>query len=155
LGEGGYKGTFSLLLLLSLVLMVIGWRSAQPQTIYLPALSAKLPAIGLVVVGFFLFVISNRPSRLRQWIRHPQLTGVIAWAVAHLLLNGDSRSVVLFGGMALWAALEIVAINRTEGQWIKKPPPPLGTEMVSLAITAVVIGVLVAAHPYLSGMPVF
>ncbi len=31
LGEGGYKGTFSLLLLLSFALIIVGWRSIQPE----------------------------------------------------------------------------------------------------------------------------
>ena len=33
-------------------------------------------------------------------MRHPQLTAVIVWAVAHLLVNGDLASIVLFGDHA-------------------------------------------------------
>ncbi|MFK8048940.1 MAG: NnrU family protein [Halioglobus sp.] len=154
LGEGGYKGTFSLLLMLSFGLMIMGWRSAQPELVYLPPVSLRHPAMLLVVVAFFLLAISNRPSGLRRWIRHPQLTGVMMWAIAHLLMNGDSRSVVLFGGMALWSLIEIIAINRREGAWIKDPAPPLSTDLISVAITAVVVAIVIAIHPYLSGMPV-
>jgi uncharacterized membrane protein len=32
-------------------------------------------------------------------VRHKQLTGVKAWAVAHLLVNGDLASILLFGGL--------------------------------------------------------
>lgn len=154
LGEGGYKGSFSVLLLLSFALIIFGWRSAQPELVYLPAAALKHPAMGLVAVAFLLMVISNRPSRLRQWIRHPQLTGVLLWALAHLLLNGDNRSLVLFGGMALWSCVEIVAINKREGVWIKGEKPPLITDVISLVITLVVIAIVIAAHPYISGMPV-
>ena len=154
LGEGGYKGTFSLLLLLSFGLMIMGWRSAQPELVYLPQAALRHPGMLLVVIAFFLFVISNRPSRVKQWIRHPQLTGVIVWAIAHLLMNGDSRSVILFGGMALWSLIEIFAINRREGERVIDPAPPLSTDLVSLVITAIVVGIVIAIHPYLSGMPV-
>lgn len=154
LGEGGYKGTFSLLLMLSFGLMIMGWRSAQAEFVYLPPAALRHPGMLLLVIAFFLLVASNRPSRVRQWIRHPQLTGVLVWAAAHLLMNGDSRSVVLFGGMALWSLIEIVAINRREGERVVDPAPPLSTDLVSLVITAVVVGIVIAIHPYLSGMPV-
>jgi len=155
LGEGGYKGGFSLLLLLSFGLIIFGWRSALPELIYLPSPALKPLALVLLVLGFFLFVVSNRPSRVRQWIRHPQLSGLFMWALAHLLLNGDNLSLVLFTAMGLWAIVEIIAINRREGVWVKSEPPALGTEIASLLITAVVIAVVIAVHPYLSGMPVF
>ena len=71
LGEGGYKGSFSLLLLLSFAGIIMGWRGAQPELIYLPWAALRLPALALVALAFLLLVISNRPSRLRQWIRHP------------------------------------------------------------------------------------
>ena len=155
LGEGGYKGTFSLLLILSFVLMSMGWRSAQPELLYLPAAELRHPAMALVAIAFLLFIVSNRPSRLRLWIRHPQLTGVLLWAVAHLLINGDNRSVVLFGSMAVWSCVEILAINRREGVWIKGDAPGLGTELITLLVTAIVIALVIAIHPYISGMPVF
>ncbi len=154
LGEGGYKGTFSLLLLLSFTLIILGWRSVQPELIYLPSPSLKHPAMGLVALAFFLFVISNRPSRVRQWIRHPQLSGVALWSCAHLLLNGDNRSLLLFAGMGVWAIVEIVAINKRDGERPKLEAPGVMTDLVSVVITVVVIGVVIAIHPYITGMPV-
>ncbi len=35
-GEGGYKGSFSLLLLLGLGLIIAGWRSTLPEFLYMP-----------------------------------------------------------------------------------------------------------------------
>lgn len=154
MGESGYKGTFSLLLLLGLGLIVAGWRSTQPALLYMLPPASHAVAMGLLVVAFLLLVVSTRKSRLRQWIRHPQLTGVLLWGVAHLLLNGDSRSLVLFGGLTLWALVEIIAINRREGVWVRDPVPGWGAEVATLAITAVVIGVVVYVHPWIAGMPV-
>ena len=39
----------------------------------------------------------------RALLRHPMLTGVLVWALAHLLVNGDEASLILFGWMAVWA----------------------------------------------------
>ena len=154
LGENGYKGTFSVLLLASFALIITGWRSAQPDFLYTPSPALRHPAMGLLLIAFLLMVVSSRSSRLSLMIRHPQLSGVTLWGIAHLLLNGDSRSLVLFGGMAVWAVLEMIAINRRDGAWVKGVAPSWGTELVNLIIAVVVVGVVVYIHPWLSGMPV-
>ncbi len=154
LGDNGYKGVFSLLLLASFALMILGWKSAATTYFYVLPVSFRLLALGLIAIAIWLLVVSNRPSRLRTVVRHPQLTGVAVWAVAHLLVNGDSRSLVLFGGLLLWSIGEIVAINRREGLWIKDEAPGWGAEVVNIVIAAVVYGVLIFLHPWLSGVPI-
>lgn len=154
MGEGGYKGIFSLLLMGSFALMIFGWRSAQADFVYAPPANLRIFALALLALAFVLMAVSSRKSRLRLIVRHPQLTGVALWGISHLLLNGDNRSVVLFGGLTVWAVVEIFAINRREGVWIKEEAPPWGSELVSLLIAAVTIGVIVYIHPWLSGVPV-
>ncbi|MCB1687529.1 MAG: NnrU protein [Halioglobus sp.] len=155
LGEGGYKGIFSLLLLGSFGLIIFGWRSVEPSAVYLPPPGLHKVALGLLALAFLLMAVSARNSRLKLLIRHPQLTGVALWGFSHLLLNGDNRSIVLFGGMLVWAVIEIFAINRREGVWIKTAPPSWGAEVVTLVIAAVTIAVVVYIHPWISGMPVW
>ena len=154
LGDGGYKGVFSLLLLGSIALIVIGWRSSVPQFIYMPVPGLHSLAMALILLAFLLLVVSSRPSRLRQLVRHPQLSGVLLWGCAHLLLNGDSRSLLLFGGLALWALAEIFAINRRDGVWIKDEPPGLAADAVNLVITVVVVAAVVYIHPWLAGVSI-
>jgi uncharacterized membrane protein len=154
LGENGYKGIFSLLVLGSMVLIVFGWRDATPQFIYSPVPALKMPALLLLVLAFGFLVASTRPSRLRRLVRHPQLTGVALWGIAHLLLNGDDRALLLFGGMTAWAVAEILAINRRDGVWIKGGTPALGADVANLAITALVIALLVYVHPWLAGVAI-
>lgn len=155
LGENGFKGVFSLLLLASFGLMIFGWRSTPPSLLYVPPLALHVPALALVALGFVIMVAANRNSRIRQFIRHPQLTGVALWGIAHLLMNGEDRSVVLFGALTLWAIGEMFAINRREGAWVKDEPPGWGAEAVTLLIAFVTIGVVVAIHPWISGVPVW
>ncbi|RLA50485.1 MAG: NnrU protein [Gammaproteobacteria bacterium] len=154
LGENGYKGTFALLALASFALIITGWRSAQPEFLYTPSPALRHPAMLLLVVAFLLMVVSSRNSRLSLLVRHPQLTGVTAWGIAHLLLNGDNRSLVLFGGMAVWALVEMITINRRDGAWIKGAAPSWGAEIVTLVIALVIVAVVVKIHPWLTGMPV-
>ena len=99
-------------------------------------------------------VVSTRPSRLRRVVRHPQLSGVALWGIAHLLLNGDSRALLLFGGMTVWAVVEILAINHRDGNWVKPEAPGAATELVNLLIAAGVVALLVYLHPWLAGVAV-
>lgn len=153
MGENGYKGLFSLALLASFALMILGWRSADAQYLYQPPVALHTAALLLMCLAFLLMAASSLKSRLRQFVRHPQLTGLGLWSIAHLLLNGDSRSLVLFGGLGLWALVSIIAISKREGEWKKDEVPALSAELILLAVAAVTVTVVVFIHPWLSGVP--
>jgi uncharacterized membrane protein len=154
MGEGGYKGIFSLALFAAFALMIVGWRSADPMPLYQPIIALHKVALTLLAVAFLVMGASTRNSRLRLLVRHPQLTGVALWGISHLLLNGDNRSVTLFGGMTLWALIEIVAISKREGVWVKGDVPSWGAEVVTVLIAAITLGILIYIHPWLSGTSV-
>lgn len=152
LGEKGYKLIFAALILLSLALIVFGWRSIEPAILYMLPYGSRHAFMLMILIAFVLMGASNYPTRIKSVIRHPQLTGVAVWALAHLLLNGDSRSLVLFGWLGIWAVLEIILINRREGAWIKPTPPGWARELRGLAISLVVFVVFAVAHPYFTGV---
>jgi uncharacterized membrane protein len=154
MGANAYKITFALTVVGALVLIVLGWRSAVPMPVYVAPESLKLLAIALMVLAFLLFGASMYPTRIKRVVRHPQLSGLIVWAVAHLLLNGDSRSVLLFGGLGVWAILEIILLNRRDGDWIKIDPPAWFREIRGAIISLVILTVVIYAHPYIAGVPV-
>lgn len=155
MGENGYKGIFSLLMVAALLLIVFGWRSIDQPTYYytLPFWTRHL-GMFLMLIAFILFVASGMPTRIKQVLRHPQLTGMAIWAAAHLMMNGDSRSLVLFGGLGIWAVLEMVFINRRDGEWVKPEVPGMGQEVKILVISLVVVAVVIFAHPWLSGVAI-
>lgn len=154
LGAGPWKGIFALAIVASLALIVIGWRSTVPEAIYQPPPWGRWAAICLMIVSVYLFGAARRPAMVKRVIRHPQLTGMAAWSIAHLLANGDHRSLVLFGGLGTWAIVEIFAINRRDGAWIRPETPPLSRELVGIVITLVVFGLLAWAHPWFTGVAV-
>jgi uncharacterized membrane protein len=102
-----------------------------------------------------LFVGSKVPTNLKRIVRHPQLTGVAVFAIAHLLANGDLRSLVLFGGIGLWAVVEMVSISHRDGAWEKPEALPLAAEIKLLVAGVVAYLVLVFAHPYIAGVSPF
>ena len=152
LGEQRYKGLFSLGIVGSIVLMVIGWRSSVPSYLYAPPGWAAAVAIPLIFVALVLVVASTLPTNLKRLIRHPQLTGVATWSGAHLLANGDSRSLVLFGGIGVWAVIEMGLLSRRAGAWQRPEPLPLAAELKPLIGAALVFAALFLVHPYIAGV---
>ena len=155
MGEKPYMAVFALSILGSVALIILGWRSAIPETIYLPSAGLRHPAMLLVVIAFVFLVSSHFPkSRLRKIVRHPQLTGIAIWAFAHLLANGDSRSVILFGGLLVWSLLSIVLINRRDGNWVKPTEfLPVWQEIIIPVAAILVSGLIVKFHHYIAGVP--
>lgn len=107
-----FKGVVALLLVLSIVLMVWGYRSAAPVDLWYPPEWTKHVNNLLTLVALTLFVGSNAGGRIGARMRHPQLIGFKLWAVAHLLVNGDLASVLLFGGLLAWSVVQLIALNR-------------------------------------------
>jgi len=154
LGENGYKASFAVLIIISLVLISFGWRSTQPVYLYTSPAIATHIAMGLILIAFILFGAAKSPTRIKRFIRHPQLTGVLVWTIAHLILNGDNRSVVLFATLGAWAIFEMIFISKREGQWQKPQAPSFAQEVKGLAISLAILIVAVMAHPYISGVPI-
>lgn len=152
LGENRYRGLFALVIVGALLLIVFGWKQAIPTAVYTPPMTASPLTSALILIGFVLFIASQAPGNIKRFIRHPQMIGTICWGVAHLLLNGDSRSVTLFGGLTVWAVLEILMINRREGDWRRPEAAPIRVDIVTVAIGLVAFAAIVYFHAGLFGV---
>jgi uncharacterized membrane protein len=154
LGNNAYQGIFALLILASLLLIVFGWRTSVPTHLYAPVDVLRLPAIILIFVGFILMVAAKFPAtRFKQIIRHPQLTGVFIWAIAHLLMNGDSRSVLLFSVFGAWCVVSAFTFNHRDGAWVKPDTVAGWGQEIGIVIAGVVIyALMIYFHEYLSGI---
>ena len=153
LGENPYKGFFSLLILAALLMIVFGWKSAVPSTVYEPPMVAGIVPSVLVLLSLVLFFASQTGGYIKRLIRHPQMTAVLLWSTSHLLTNGDSRSLSLFGGLAIWAVLEIILINRREGPRDDKPAANVGQDVAAIVIGGIAFALIGHFHLQLFGVP--
>ncbi len=153
LGEGPAKGVVAAVLLLSLVLMVVGYRGAEFSPVYTPKAGAGHLNNLLMLIAVIMLGAGKSKGRMRSWLRHPMLTGVIVWSGAHLLVNGDYASVVLFGAMAVWAVVEMTMINYAEGDWKRPEPGPVKGDIRLLVISLVVYAVIAGIHSALGYSP--
>ncbi len=152
LGEGGYRAVFSIGIVTAIVIMVLGWRSGEQLAVYDPPIGGQAVGGALIFVAFLLFGLAKAKTNVKRIIRHPQLMAIVLWAAGHLLANGDNLSLALFGGLGLWALIEMALINRRDGSWQKPEPVALSSEVRPLVIGTVIFAVFFFAHPYLFGV---
>lgn len=155
LGDKG-KGLIALAILASVVLMVVGYRGADTVDVWQPPAMMRHINNLLMLLAFYVYGASAAKGA-KVWlgtkIRHPQLTAVKIWAVAHLLVNGDLASIVLFGGLLAWAVGSVIMINRAEGPWVRPAQAPAKKEVVLVAISLVMFGIVAAIHIWLGVNP--
>lgn len=156
MGDAG-KGAVAAAVLASLALMIVGYRMADGAVYW-----GRSPALAgvnnlLMLLAFYVFG-SSMARGAKVWLgtklRHPMLTGFALWALAHLAVNGDVPSFVLFGGLLAWALVEIVAIDSAEGVWTPPPRAPARKEFVLVAVTVALFAAVASVHAWL-GYPPF
>ncbi|MDW3183014.1 NnrU family protein [Roseobacter sp.] len=155
LGAPG-KGLVALGVVAGLILMIIGYRAADFIPVWQPPAFMVHVNNTLMLLAFWVYG-SSAAKGAKAWpaykIRHPQLTGFKIWTAAHLLVNGDLASILLFGGLLAWAVGQVILINRAEPDWTA--PEPAGTATyVRLAVISLVLFALVAGiHIWLGVWP--
>ena len=159
LGETGYKGVYSLVSLVGLVLMVRGygaWRLEGPPLLYAPPAGLSHLALLLMALAFVALPAAYLPGHIKKTLKHPMLVAVKTWAVAHLLVNGDLASVVLFGAILAWAVVDRISVKKRERAGLTAPAaftPHWQADVAAVAIGLVVYGLFVwKLHLWLIGV---
>ncbi len=152
MGNAG-KAAVALTSLAGIVLMVIGYRSAPYIEVWSPP--AFLTHINnlLMLVAVFLLGIGNMWGVVRTKLRHPMLGAVKVWALAHLLVNGDVASIVLFGGLLAWAVISLILINKAQRIWVRPEVGPLRNDLIFAGISLLVYGIIAYVHKWLGVSP--
>ena len=151
------------LVFLAVLFVVAGYTKANPTAVMLDRLPGD-PCRGITRVT-----------------RHPVLWGIALWAVAHVLANGRAAALVLFLGMGVlalagaalidrrrrlaggkaWRDLEAMTSNvpfaaireGRAGAGVGRTLAEIG--WWRLALSVLVYAVLLAAHPWIAGVPAF
>jgi len=117
LGEGGWKGLYSVLSIAGFVLIVWGYGLARqsPVVLWQPPRGMNHLAALLMVVSFVLLVATYVPrNAIKAKVHHPMVVSVKVWALAHLLANGTLADVLLFGAFLVWAVLSFRAARQRD-----------------------------------------
>ncbi len=152
-GRTGARAILGVVIAAATLMIILGYRSAPFTPIYDP------PEWGIhlnnlmMLAAVFVFGMSMSKGTTRSWLRHPMMTAVVIWASAHLLVNGDLASIVLFVGMALWAQASMVVVNLAEPDWQPPAPGTVAGDIRLVAITIVAFIVITAIHTWLGYWP--
>ncbi|HEX7110713.1 MAG TPA: NnrU family protein [Aestuariivirga sp.] len=158
LGEGPYKGLYSLASLAGLALMIWGFWSlssgpAASDFVYVPAPSSRHITMLLVLLGFVCLGAFHGKGYLKLWLRNPFSVGIVLWSIGHLLSNGRLYDVLLFGTFLVLAVLDII-LSTARG---KRPvhDPNIRSDVIAVVVGVVLYGVfLFGVHPYIFNVPI-
>lgn len=152
--ERRWKGVYSLISLAGLVLIIWGWiqyRGEAPE-LYAPPGWGRHVAMALVLAAFILLPAAYMPpGRIRYYVKHPMLVGIILWAAGHLLVNGDLASLLLFGSFLVYSAINLVAAI-PRGDAAPKMVRPRSDLMAVVAGTVLYVGFVLWLHGWLFGV---
>jgi len=110
MGDKGYRGTFSLISAIGLVLIVIGYRMVPNDVrLFAPLPHARTVAPVLVPLAFVLIAAANMRTHIRAAVKHPMLIGLLLWSGVHLFANGDLAGTVLFGSFFAYSIVDLVS----------------------------------------------
>jgi uncharacterized membrane protein len=160
IGEGPYRGLFSLVSIVGIVLIGYGfatYRAAGPIMLWYPPGWTRHIVVALMWPASILVAAAYIPGNIKRVLKHPMLVGVKTWAFAHLCANGDLGGIVLFGSVLAWAVYDRITLKRRKDAGA--PPIPVGGSRND--IIAIVIGTIIylalgfVFHPIVIGVPAF
>jgi uncharacterized membrane protein len=157
IGEGAYKGLYSLVAAVGLVLIVWGfgrYRSGGWVQIWYPPAALRPLTYLLMWIAFIALAATYCPlGKIKSTLRHPMLVAVKAWALAHLLANGDLGAFVLFGAFLAWAVYDRIAVKRRGDMG---PPATSVTagDGIAIAVGTLAYVAMYWLHPWLIGVPI-
>lgn len=161
IGEGPYKGLYSLVSLIGIVLVSIGYGQYRANgyiPVWDPPVWTRHLALLLVLVAFICFVAAYLPGRIKARLKHPMLAGVKIWAFAHLIANGDLGSILLFGSFLAWAVFARISAKRRDvaaQHGGTAAPAGWRNDILAVAIgTAAYLAFVYWLHPWLIGVSV-
>jgi uncharacterized membrane protein len=157
-GEGAFKGIYSVVSLAGLILIVWGfgrYRQHGWVQLWTPPDWTRHVAMLLMWFAFVALAASGRrPGRIRGWLRHPMLVGVKFWALAHLIANGDLGGLVLFGSFLAWAVFDRIAVKRRGDMGAPRVATFTAADAVALGGGTVAYVAMILLHPVLIGVSV-
>ncbi|PDT42273.1 MULTISPECIES: NnrU family protein [Sinorhizobium] len=116
-GKGTWMGLYAAVSFVGLCLIIYGFGQARGETgmLYDPPVFLRHIAVLLMLFAFVFLAAGSLPAgRIAVAVKHPQILSIKIWALAHLLANGETSSVLLFGSFLAWAVILRISLKRRE-----------------------------------------
>jgi uncharacterized membrane protein len=159
-GEWPYRGLFSLVSIIGIVLIGYGfaqYRAAGPIAVWYPPHWTRHIVEALMWPASIAVAAAYIPGNIKRVLKHPMLVGVKTWAFAHLCANGDLGGIILFGAVLGWAVYDRITLKRRSDPGA--PPIPAGgwtNDIIAIVVgTIVYLALGFVFHPVVIGVPAF
>jgi len=160
IGEWPYRGLFSLVSILGVVLLAYGfagYRDAGMIAVWNPPAWTRHIVVVLMWPASILIAAAYILGNIKRVAKHPMLAGVKTWAFAHLCANGDLGGIILFGAVLAWAVYDRITLKHRADPGA--PPIPIGggkNDMVAVVVgTIIYLALGFVFHPLVVGVPAF
>lgn len=161
LGTSGWRGLYSVVSVLTLALLVYGFGTARQESggpLYVAPQWMVHVTVTLMLIALILAVSSVLPAGyIATRTRHPLITAVKIWALAHLLVNGAPYAIVTFVAFLAWAVVLRIAVKRRAmaGAVTERPFVGWVWDLASVVIGVVLTMTLIMGlHYWLIGVPI-
>lgn len=141
-GVGAWRGLYSVVAIIGFVLVVWGYGRARQTApvLYVTNFSLVYVTAILMLIAFIVLATFHMPAgRIKATLKHPMLVAIKIWAVAHLLVNGDVASIVLFGSFLVWAVADRISEKRRFRAGLTKNPVFVSYRYDAIAIVAGIV----------------
>jgi uncharacterized membrane protein len=140
-GENFYRTLYSMVALLGLAMIAHGYgvyRAAGYIQLWNPPRFLNHTVILLVWPAMILLVSTYAGGMIKARVKHPMLVAIKVWALAHLLVNGDLGSTLLFGSFLAWAVVARIRIKRAGED--AAPPAVVDTRRAQIGDAIAIVG---------------
>lgn len=116
IGAMPFKGIFSIISLVGLVLIIIGYSKFRPiaPELYIAPKWGKHVNFLFTLISMIMLVSGYLKGKIAATLKHPQLNAIKFWAFGHLIANGDLASFILFASFLSFAIISRILQPKTE-----------------------------------------
>lgn len=158
LGEGPFKGLYSVVSLITLGLVIYAFGEARQETgmLWNPPVWTSHLAVTLMLPAMICLIASLIPAgHIATKTKHPLILSVKIWALAHLLANGETSSILLFASFLAWGVVMRISLKRREraGENVVRPFVSSRYDLVAIIGGVVLWGAFILKlHEWLIGV---
>ncbi len=156
-----YKGVFSLISLVGLILLIYGYGLAREDVAWnQPLWNApewtRHIIIAVMPFASIMLVAADAPAGyIKKYTKHPMVNGLKLWAASHLIYNGDWPSIALFGGFLFMGSLSRTMARIRKDEGMRREEVSIKGDIISVVVgIALYLAVFFIFHEMLIGRPV-
>jgi uncharacterized membrane protein len=152
MGRGPYMAAYSILTGIGFVALVWGYGSLKPWiSLGIPPDFMRHIAMTLMLPAMVLIVAAYAPPAgfIKKAVKHPMLTAVKLWALAHLLVNWDVASLILFGSFFVFGVIDRIVVKKRGDVGAADVHPNVLGDLIAIAVGLALYGLLVYELHYI------